>query len=161
MSQAYFEETQYFPKWITFLMFGILIWVTIVSFNAYGTEAFPVVIIVAFLPCLIIFLLIAYSRLETKIDDSGIFVMLFPFHWKKKHMPWSDIDRCEVIEYSPIKEYGGWGLRYGNKGKAYNVSGNKGIMIYFIKGKPLLIGTQKAEEVMIFLQKIGRLDEKA
>ena len=40
-----------------------------------------------------------------------------------------DIDKIEVIKYNPIMHYGGWGIRLG----AYNISGNKGLKIYYKK----------------------------
>ena len=48
--------------------------------------------------------------------------------------------------YNPIRDYGGWGIRWGTKGKAYNVSGNRGLYLEFSDGKQLLIGLQKPEE---------------
>jgi hypothetical protein len=39
-------------------------------------------------------------------------------------------------------EYGGWGIKYGKMGKAYNVSGNRGVQLEFTDGKRLLIGSQ-------------------
>jgi TATA-box binding protein (TBP) (component of TFIID and TFIIIB) len=46
-----------------------------------------------------------------------------------------------------LLEYGGWGIKYGRKGKAYNVSGNRGVQLVFKDGKQLLIGSQRAEEL--------------
>jgi hypothetical protein len=48
-----------------------------------------------------------------------------------------------VRTYRPIRDYGGWGIRYGRNGKAYNVSGNRGVMLEFSHGQKLLIGSQK------------------
>ena len=49
--------------------------------------------------------------------------------------------------YSPITEYGGWGIKWGSGGKAYNVSGNRGVQQEFTDGKRLLIGSQKPEQL--------------
>jgi TATA-box binding protein (TBP) (component of TFIID and TFIIIB) len=63
-----------------------------------------------------------------------------------------------VREYAPLSEYGGWGLRYSvNHGKAYNVSGNQGVQLFFTNGKKLLIGTQKPEEITAILKQINQL----
>ena len=62
-------------------------------------------------------------------------------------IPLDNIKKCEVRKYSPIKECGGWGIKYGRKGKAYNVSGNFGVQLEFTKGKPLLIGSQNPEKL--------------
>jgi hypothetical protein len=73
-------------------------------------------------------------------------VKFFPIHQKWYHFSWDEIDKYEKIEYRPILEYGGWGIRIGIHGKAYNVSGNRGIRLVFSTGKRLLIGTQRPDD---------------
>jgi len=60
--------------------------------------------------------------------------------------------------YSPISEYGGWGMRYSlsGKGRALNVSGRTGVQLVFKDGKKLLIGTQKADDIMQVLAVLGK-----
>jgi hypothetical protein len=36
-----------------------------------------------------------------------------------------EIESFKAMEYSPLKEYGGWGIKYGFIEKAYNVYANK------------------------------------
>ena len=55
------------------------------------------------------------------------------------------IEKAEAHSYSPLRDYGGWGIRYGGKGKAYNVSGNKGVLLMLKDGKNVLIGSQNHE----------------
>jgi hypothetical protein len=74
-------------------------------------------------------------------------------HWNEHTIPWSDIDQIYVREYSPLAEYGGWGIRYSRNGRAYNVRGNKGIQISKKNGKRILLGTQHPDEVAIALRK--------
>lgn len=58
-------------------------------------------------------------------------------------------------------DYGGWGFRFGlfGKGRALNVSGNKGIQLVLTDGTRLLIGTNKPDEARQALQLIGHLAE--
>jgi len=86
-------------------------------------------------------------RLDTEISEEGISARLFPLHRKFRHFAWKDIQQIEVRQYKPLREYGGWGIRYGKNGKAWNVSGNQGIQLVFQNGKRLLIGTNDAESV--------------
>ena len=44
-------------------------------------------------------------------------------------------------------DYSGLGIRHGRKGKAYNVSGNRGVQLGLSNGKQLMIGTQRPEEL--------------
>lgn len=101
---------------------------------------------------LILSLLVFNMRMETQIKPDGIYLRFFPFHFKYKFFPWSDINKAYVRQYNPIKEYGGWGLRVG----AFNVSGNMGLQLEFKNGKALLIGSQKPEEVKLILFKLGK-----
>ncbi len=104
-------------------------------------------------------LLFQAFRLETIIKKDGIYVRFFPFHLRYNHYAWHDLTRCFVRKYSPLREYGGWGIRIGlgGKGKAYNVSGNQGLQLEFTTGKRLLIGTNKPEEVTKTLEQINEL----
>ncbi|AAM05462.1 hypothetical protein [Methanosarcina acetivorans] len=47
--------------------------------------------------------------------------------------------------YRPIRDYGGWGIRYGLKRTAYNAKGNRDVFFEFWEGskvKKLMIGSQ-------------------
>jgi len=61
----------------------------------------------------------------------------------------SDIETCESVTYRPIRDYGGWGIRYSftKRSWAYNITGNKGVEIKFKGGRKLLIGSQRADEL--------------
>jgi hypothetical protein len=60
-----------------------------------------------------------------------------------------------------LTEYGGWGLRLGlfGKGTAFNVSGDIGLQLEFTDDRKLLIGTNKPDELIETLNKIGQLKE--
>jgi hypothetical protein len=70
-----------------------------------------------------------------------------PFHFADQHLPLNRLEACEAITYSPLKEYGGWGIRLGAHGMAYNVSGNRGVRLRLKGGEQLLLGSQRPEEL--------------
>ena len=102
-----------------------------------------------------VFLLFQKSKLITKITGTEIRLRYPPFFSKEKIIPIETIKMMEVRKYNPIWEFGGWGIRHGIKGKAYNVKGNIGLQIYFKNGKRLLIGTQKKDQVEWATNKLG------
>lgn len=86
--------------------------------------------------------------LRTKICKDGIYVKMFPFHAKFKVYHKESLAEAYVRKYQPVKEYGGWGLRYGFKnGIAFNVSGNMGLQLELKSGKKILIGSNKPKEL--------------
>ena len=86
-------------------------------------------------------------NLTIEVRSDGIYYRFFPFHLSFHKIKLEDLVKYEVRTYSPIRDYGGWGIRWGSKGKAYNVSGNRGINLEYSNGKQLLIGSQKPEEL--------------
>lgn len=106
---------------------------------------------------LLVTLMLFYTRLSTHIKKDGIYVKFFPFHFAYKYYSWEMIAKAYVRTYSPLGEYGGWGLRYSlsGNGMAYNVSGNKGLQLELNTGKKILIGTDKPAELEAALNQLN------
>lgn len=84
-------------------------------------------------------------KMVTDVKNDAIHIRFFPL--KREVIPFSEIAKCDARQYSPINEYGGWGIRSGIKGRAYNVSGDHGVQLELTNGKRLLIGSQRSEEL--------------
>lgn len=163
-----FTETQKFKQWWLWLIFIAInsffltgVYLQIFSgrdfiHNALGDNE----LLLATVITLALTLLFMNFRLETQIKTDGVYVRFFPFHLVFKYYPWKDISKTYFREYHPIRDYGGWGIRYSlfGKGKAYNISGNKGLQLELLNSKKLLIGTGKEEELKEILQKLGKLN---
>ena len=87
------------------------------------------------------------TGLDTEVRETGVYIKFKPFHRKWISFNFEDISKVEAVRYSPIKEYGGWGIRYGRKGKAYNVRGNKGLFVTLRNGRNIMIGSGNHEEL--------------
>jgi hypothetical protein len=161
-----FSETQKFRQWwLWFILAGIkgimgfFIVTQVLIGRPFGSNVLDnVMLLISFLFMLILSLLFFIMKLETRITDTGIAVRFYPIQLKFRNYRWEDIEQMYVREYSPLGEYGGWGIRYSftGKGKALNVSGRMGLQLVFKDGKKLLIGTNKPEDLMQVLSVIGR-----
>ncbi len=111
------------------------------------------VVAVLFLTAVIIVML--FIRLKTKITYEGIYYAYLPFVRKWKKIAKDDIAGYELRKFKAVLEYGGYGMRTRRKaGKAYTISGNIGLQLYFKDGKKLLIGTQKKQAIKYAMVKI-------
>ncbi|MGB5530912.1 MAG: DUF6141 family protein [Ignavibacteriaceae bacterium] len=164
-SETYFKEVQRFRQfwlWIIVIVTCAIPWVgmiiQIILSQKFGNNPAPDwIIMLIWLVFGIGFPIFFYSiRLNTEVRIEGIYLRFFPFHRKFKIYTYNEIDSYTEREYKPIREFGGWGIRYGLGGRAYNVYGNKGIQIIFKNKKKLLIGTQKAKEFHKAIQKASR-----
>ena len=155
-----FNETQRFTQWWLWLIllsvWGLMVYSFIMAPPQTDTAAFVSFGIGILLP-----LLFWQMKLTTRIEAEGIYVRFSPFHFKEKFFEWESISASYVRTYSPLKEYGGWGIKYGfnGQGLVYNVVGNLGLQLKFKEGEPVLIGTQKGEEIKAVLAELGRLTE--
>ncbi|MEL4305296.1 DUF6141 family protein [Methanococcoides sp. LMO-2] len=101
-------------------------------------------------------LFIFSMKMVTEVRSDGVYVRFFPFHLSFKKFGYADIASYRSVHYSALRDYGGWGVRYGRNGKAYNISGNDGIRLEFRNGKHLLIGSQRTHEFLLALEQSAR-----
>lgn len=167
--EVLFKEKQRFKQWWLWLillgfnglfLFGVF--KQVIGGQQFGDKPMSNTgLLIATGLTILLTLLFVNFRLDTVIKKDGIYVRFFPFHIKFKHYTWNNITKSFVRQYSPLTEYGGWGLRLGlfGKGTAFSVSGNKGLQLEFTDNKKLLIGTNKPDELTETLKKIGQLKQ--
>ena len=95
--------------------------------------------------------LFAVMRLETTVDASGLRLHFVPF--RDRRIGALEILTHEVVRYRPVREWGGWGIRYGfRRGWAYTAYGERGVQLVLADRKRLLVGSQRPEELAAALQ---------
>ncbi|NOR90555.1 MAG: hypothetical protein GQ524_09905 [Anaerolineales bacterium] len=166
----YHEIQQFRQVWIWVIVAALagLVWYAAVMqlllHRPFGGIPMPVILLVIFwfifgigLPALFFF-----ARLVTEVRNDGIYIRFFPFHWTFRKIAFKEVKQFEARTYCSFREYGGHGIRYGSKGKAYTVNGDRGVQIELLNGKRLLIGSQRVEEFWRAIQaKYGEQDGKS
>jgi hypothetical protein len=160
-----FAETQYFRQlwlWLTMggtavLTMGLFAWglyVQLVQGEPWGDKpmsdtALIVTAILVFAFDLALLALFVWGHLRTEVRDDGLYVRLVPIHLSFHRLPLVDVRQVEAVTYRAIMDYGGWGIRYSfsKKGKAYNVSGNRGVRLTYTTGRHLLLGSQQPDQL--------------
>ncbi len=94
-------------------------------------------------------------RLITEVRNDGVIVRFVPLHRRPHSYACADIVGFELVTYRPLRDYGGWGIRCGPGGQAYNVSGDRGVELTLAGRKKLLIGSQRPEELAAALDAVG------
>ena len=106
-------------------------------------------------PIFLFVILFYLFKLSTQIDEKEIKVVFFPV--VSKTIPWKEIKSVKLFDYGFV---GGWGVRFWTKhGTVYNIKGSKGLLLEFLDGKTIVVGTQKEEELKFFLKDIGKISE--
>lgn len=103
------------------------------SIDLLSSETFPALVIIA----LVLFLLY-FIQLNWSINRKGFYYRYFPFVNKTRFIPAEDIQSITLEKINPLRDFGGWGLRYSKKyGKAYTTQGNHVIRVQLKSGKIL------------------------
>jgi hypothetical protein len=156
---VHFREVQQFRQWwLWVLLIGVL---AVLAWGAYGQLAHgtpfgnhPVsdaTLSLIFGAVLLLVIWLYTLKLVTEVDDLEIRTQFVPM-WRTRHIPFGEINEAQAVTYHPLLDYGGWGIRMGANGWAYNVSGNRGVRILYRGGRTFLIGSQRAEELAQAIQ---------
>ena len=88
--------------------------------------------------------------MRTIVDRNGAVVTFgrwFPLY--RKRIAPGEIAGVRVVAYRPLRDFGGWGIRFGRfEGKrcrALNVRGDRGVLLTLRDGGRLVIGSQTPE----------------
>lgn len=163
-----YVETQRYKSWIFWVpVVGVTVatwWQfveQVVLGRPQGTEPIPDWLAWVFLILFGVGLPIFASlvRLVTEVRPGVLSVRLAPF--RGPSIPTEKIVTAEVRRYSPIKEYGGWGVRVGRAGagRAYNAYGDEGVQLALEDGRRVLIGSQRSGELLQAIRTAGGAQE--
>jgi hypothetical protein len=134
---------------VSVVIFGIALWETITNPKTTNTLVPTLLSIIAIAIPIAVTILFFILKLETEVRTDALYVRFYPMHIRFRKFTREDLAEYYCRTYKPILEYGGWGIRcsFTGKGKAYNVSGNKGVQLVLTNDKKLLIGSQKPDEL--------------
>ena len=101
---ALFEEKQKFTQW--------WLWVILLSFPIISVGPFDdnEINLYYVLIGLAIPLLFYLFELRIKVNEDGLHYQFSPFHLKFYAIKMDEIESFKAMEYSSLKEYGGWGI---------------------------------------------------
>ena len=158
-----YQEVQRFSSlvWVWFVILPVtgLMWYSayqqLIADQAVGTRPAPDVMLVLFWVAFGIAmpLLFFLGGMRTEVRTDGIHLQGFPIPFCTKHIDYSQLDSYEARRYRPLRDYGGWGIRFGREGRAYTVSGRQGVQLVFKNGQRLLVGSQQPDQLV---EAIGR-----
>jgi hypothetical protein len=131
-----FQEKSGFPAWIFTTIAGIAVSLFLYQRFAYPSDVEPFDWVGLVVLALVGLLIFAF-KLTVIIDNQGISFKYPPIYNKSKCIPWDQIKSIEVMKINPLKEFGGWGIRYGRLGASFTTRGRHILHIKKTEGKPI------------------------
>jgi hypothetical protein len=165
-----FREEQYFD-WRVYVLFAVfeflgglgLLWVTRhwESVSSLLAHRWSLEFLAGLFVTLALPLMLAVSLLQmtTEVTPTEIRVWFGWIPVYRRVFSVSGIRRCAVVQYRPIVDYGGWGIRSGRDGeRVLNARGDRGVRLELTDGSRLLIGSQRPEELAETIERARRPD---
>ena len=81
----------------------------------------------------------------------------FVWLWPERTIPWDQIRSVETRTYRPIKDFGGWGVRWAARGIVYHARGNRGVRLVLASGERVMIGSQRPDDLARAIAEWGSL----
>jgi hypothetical protein len=140
---VYFREEQKF-EW-----FWTVVWLVPVAMIGYGLYQ-EVISSILLWPALVVTVVVAVwinrLKLITEVRSDVLWIH-FVLLWPERSIAWNEIQRAEAITYRPVKDFGGWGVRWAARGVVYNARGKRGVRMVLVSGERVLVGSQRAEDL--------------
>ena len=90
---------------------------------------------------LLVYARLLTARLVTDVRTAQVTVRLRGM-WVKRKFALSQVRSARAVEYDPVCDFGGYGIRSGQRGKAYIARGSGGVELEMDNGRKFLIGSQ-------------------
>jgi len=96
-------------------------------------------------------LLFALARLTVEVLADRVEIRYRPF--VSRTILLGSVVAAEAVTYHPVREYGGWGIKGWSRRKlAYNVRGDRGVLLTLADGRTVLIGSQRPDDLAAALR---------
>jgi hypothetical protein len=86
-------------------------------------------------------LILPYGGMRVMVTRNNIVVRFGLFGFRILRLNIADISSVEAVEFSPLKDFGGYGIRFNREMTAYYLRGNRGVKLTMANAKKYLLGS--------------------
>ena len=163
-SGRYAEENKFLNGYLNYVFIIPLIMFLIFYYYTPDIEPsndiFPLIIVtitLAFIPLM-------FGKMTTIVQYDNLIVSFGYIGLIKKEIALSNIQESEIVDFNPLKQFGGWGIKIGKyndkKTLLFALSGDKGFLVklkeqirYYGRGvDQIIIGSKQPEKLYEAIQ---------
>ncbi len=95
-----------------------------------------------------------YGGFRTQVTRDMVTVRMGLLGIRLLQLKTTDITGVEVHSFSPLQDFGGYGIRFNSEMKAYYLQGDRGVKITVGDGKKYLIGSDRPEHLAAVINSV-------
>jgi hypothetical protein len=152
-----FQETQTFAYWVYLLLAGSAVFSlgTVLYAVQSGAENEAAARIAIVVTAAVAGGITSLLLLRTRVDGVELHVALGLLPLLRLHVALGDIIEARVVEYRPLRDAGGWGMRFGrfegHSCRYWNARGHRGVLVVTSTHR-YIIGSQQPEDLLAALR---------
>ena len=148
------RESQRMPGWARIILWGsaavfvYLLWSAGSRGEMGRAAAFLGAAVVLLVPSLVEW---GIGVLLVTVDHEGVEARMGRTGLLRKRFPWSDVEAAEAVRYHPLREFGGWGIRWSWsdwKKRAWTQSGDGAVVLHLQGGVRFYLGSDRPERLL-------------
>jgi len=143
---AYFESQN--PLWISAVILLASLSLLVGAWNTWNHSR----VIAIFMACMAALMMLVFGGFRSTVSSEGLKLRLGILGIRLLRIERSEIREVVVHQFSPLADFGGWGIRRGKGMWGYFLGGNRGVKIVTAAGKKYLIGSDTPDRLAAVLQ---------
>lgn len=88
-----------------------------------------------------------FGELHLEVSTTEVRASFGKLELFRKVVPLEDIRRVEAVRYSPLAEFGGWGIRIRPGRRAWTIRGDQAVRITPVDGPTIYLGTPNPQRL--------------
>jgi len=102
------------------------------------------------------FLALCYGGLRTSVTAQAVQVRLGMLGIRLMQVPTGEVEEVTVHAFSPLADFGGWGIRMNREMRAFFFRGERGVKLRTKDGRQFLIGSDHPERLAAAIRAASR-----
>lgn len=144
------------PCYVTVLSLGIPLLLWVAAGLQWSASLWTSVLLLVVGVVLVSF----YGGQRTRVDRAGVSVRYGLTGIRVVRIPLDNIASAEVRSFSPLREFGGYGIRRNRTTWGYFLRGDRGVGITTVSGRDILIGSDHPERLAAAVQAMSGCERR-
>lgn len=138
-----YRERTPWPQWVNVIFWGAMVACTYPLLAGWGTDTPFWQRFAATAAIVATFVVLGYLLGGTTVlvRRHELMVHLGSVPLIRKRIAFEDIAALECVRYSPLKDFGGWGVRGSGAKQAWTARGDQAVVLHLVSGPQLYIGS--------------------
>jgi len=167
-----YHERTWAPPWVLILLWGAClvdagsliygIWPQESLGHPFGDEPAPTWVLGATAAvCLVVptAVTLLFTRLDVEVWPREMRASFGPLPMIRRSVPYGQVEAVTAVTYRPIRDFGGWGIRFRPGKTAWTVRGNRAVRLDLESGRAFYVGSRFPHRLAERIRSARRADQ--